>query len=980
MKQNKQCNQYNIARPTFRRQLPLLLSFVLILLNLTASGQKQRDVREIYGPMADQFIEGAEYVLASQNSSYPMFVRLAPSSRISAAEFIPWLRRTVNEGREVEFKLVSQRHDKAGMEHFRYQQLYKGIPVEHSMYIAHAKDGLIKSFNGDAITLSNNLSSTPVLTESEALEMALKIIGASKYSWQDPAEEAMLKKHMNDEKATYFPKGELVFVNDATGDVRTGKIMLAWKFDIREVTSELNQRIFISAESGEKVNSYPITLHCDAGTAATTWHGSRAINTDKPGSNFILLDDCAAADIRTVLEAGTTDVTDADNSWTENAVRGYATTHFYAKETIDYYESVHSWSSYDDANGNVLLQHRSSYANAFYDVNGMMVFGDGNNTGSPDEFYNTRDVIGHEFTHGVVEESAGLVYQGESGGLNESFADIFGECVERRTENNTNIDWLHREDYYNGENRSFISPKDQGQPDTYLGTNWACTTGGCGDNGGVHTNSGVMNHWWYLVNVGGTGTNDNNDDYEVSGIGINKARDIAFLNLTAYLGPNSDYAAARAGAIQAAIDLFGTCSNEVKQVTNAWYAVGVGDPFINATASVTSDYNGRDVSCVGSCDGSVTVVGANGTGTYDYLWSANAGSAITQSVSNLCAGVYTVTITDDAGCTATASVTIENPPALSVTAAATSDYNGFNVSCNGGNDGTAEAFPSGGTPAYTYAWSDAQTTKVASGLSATTYSVTVTDANGCTANSGNILLTEPMPLTIDAGANQTVYYGYPDSSCASLTASGIAGGVPPYTLTWSTASNDASINVCPVSSTVYYVTVEDANGCTAIDSVMVCVIDVRCGNKLDKVRICHNNSGSSNPLSLCISLTDVPSHLADHADALALCSIDKSCNFTPAKHYSAILSSDQEGYLTAIPNPFTGKTSIRFSLPLNVRATVQVYDIMGREVAEIFNGQAIGGNLYSISFDGENYPAGVYIAVLRSENGEHYVNKMILRK
>ena len=128
------------------------------------------------------------------------------------------------------------------------------------------------------------------------------------------------------------------------------------------------------------------------------------------------------------------------------------------------------------------------------------IFGAGSTSAATDD-WNTNDIMGHEFTHGVTQSEAGLIYNNESGALNESFSDIFGEMVESWAEGI--CDYLVGAD--RGAIRSFINPNTYGQPDTYLGTDWYT---GTADNGGVHTNSGVQNHWFYLVSEGGSGTND----------------------------------------------------------------------------------------------------------------------------------------------------------------------------------------------------------------------------------------------------------------------------------------------------------------------------------------------------------------------------------------------------------------------------------------------------------------------------------------
>ena len=117
----------------------------------------------------------------------------------------------------------------------------------------------------------------------------------------------------------------------------------------------------------------------------------------------------------------------------------------------------------------------------------------------------------------------------------------------------------------------------------YFGTNGAPLGGA--DNGGVHSNSGVQNFWYYLLVDGGTGTNDLGNLYSVNGLGLTDASRIAFRNLTIYLTPSSNYNDARFFAIQSAVDLFGGCTAEVESVTNAWYAVGVGSLYVSTTVS-----------------------------------------------------------------------------------------------------------------------------------------------------------------------------------------------------------------------------------------------------------------------------------------------------------------------------------------------------------------------------------------------------------
>jgi hypothetical protein len=190
-------------------------------------------------------------------------------------------------------------------------------------------------------------------------------------------------------------------------------------------------------------------------------------------------------------------------------------------------------------------------------------------------------IMAHEFTHMVTNVTPGLVYQGESGALNESISDIMGISVKKYVEGN-DAAWLIAENvfpYYSCL-RSMASPKeskdgDQPCPDTYGGEHWVDPNNISFDYGGVHINSGVQNKWFYLLSDGGTGTNDNNFAYDVTGIGIEKAQQIVYRTTMKYATSQSQYADMRLASLQAAEDLHGAESAELASVLNAWDAVGV---------------------------------------------------------------------------------------------------------------------------------------------------------------------------------------------------------------------------------------------------------------------------------------------------------------------------------------------------------------------------------------------------------------------
>ncbi len=225
-------------------------------------------------------------------------------------------------------------------------------------------------------------------------------------------------------------------------------------------------------------------------------------------------------------------------------------------------------------------------------------------------------------------------------------------------------------------------------------------------------------------------------------------------------------------------------------------------PLLVATITSTTH-----VSCFGLADGAATVTGTGGTLPYSYAWSSG-GSNPTEG--GLIAGTYSVTITDGLGCTATASVVITEPTLLTSVIGSSTD-----VSCFGGNNGTATVVAAGGTPPYAYLWSNGTITAVNSGLIIGTYSVTVTDAHGCTATT-SVIINQPTLLTaaITATTNVSCFGG--NNGSATVTA---AGSVPPYTYSWSSGGHNAIENGLIAGN--YTVTVTDSHGCTASTSVTI---------------------------------------------------------------------------------------------------------------------------------------------------------------
>lgn len=234
-----------------------------------------------------------------------------------------------------------------------------------------------------------------------------------------------------------------------------------------------------------------------------------------------------------------------------------------------------------------------------------------------------------------------------------------------------------------------------------------------------------------------------------------------------------------------------------------------------------SDFNGCNISCFGECDATATVFPSGGEGPYTVTWSESV-PPNTLSLADLCPGNYSVTVLDNAGCEITENFTIIEPDELTGAVVSVTE-----ILCNGSSTGEAEVTASGGKTPYAYSWStNASGTPVLgqgpvlSNLDDGTYFVSVTDANGCTAENQVEVVVQPPPGPIEItlssptfpnGFNTTCF----DSTDGSIDAT-VSGGVPGYTYTWTDAANavvGTSANVSGLPCGIYTLTVIDNNGC-----------------------------------------------------------------------------------------------------------------------------------------------------------------------
>ncbi len=632
------------------------------------------------------------------------------TDKVPAAEGMDYLRDYLDLEVNESFELINSHTDQIGFTHQRYQQMLNGMPVVGGMYLIHERDGVVSSVSGDYIDVDAS-ASWATISESEAFKSALASINADTYIWEGTNFEGLeFHTHENEDHgdcgpgctcpnctgltvhlgATHdhshahdisfqIPKGELVYVVAEASDEATTAVALAWKFDVYALEPLSRTDIFVDALNGNVIADYDLIHTADVpATGTSLYDGDVSFTADDvldDGTEFRLRNVVPGVETYDMNEgmnySAATDFISATSDFSDPDHATGVQAHWATEQTWEYFFNEHGRDSYN-GNGATLISYvsyRQNYVNAFWNGS-FMTYGDGN--GNPYTPLVPLDIVGHEIAHGVTQFTANLIYQNESGALNESFSDIFGESVEYYARGSN--DWLMSGDIGN-HFRSMADPNVRNDPDTYQGDFWYT---GSGDNGGVHINSGVMNFWFYLMVNGGTGTNDHGFDYDVTAVGMNTAQQIAYRNLSVYLTRFSTYQEARQGAVQAAIDLYGINSAEHQATADAWDAVGVYDPLLVMTPTALDPlgslvYGGEltnQIEFAGDADTLELLLDENHTislaiqpGTtlvpnisiIDPLGNeiANAtgtgGAALVQTVTAVEAGTYSIRISGDSG-------------------------------------------------------------------------------------------------------------------------------------------------------------------------------------------------------------------------------------------------------------------------------------------------------------------------------------------
>ncbi len=456
---------------------------------------------------------------------------------------------------DAELALSTRVPDALGLSHLKFGQRHRGLPVWPADVIVHLdREGSVYLVDGAFVPSPTLPTLRPVVDGKAAARKALST-ASSKARAGTP------------ELIVYAP-----------GKKRP---RLAWKV---EISGRIEEAAFVvvDALTGARIATVPRVMTDNvAGSGVNLAGNSVPLNVWRSGGQFSLIDTSKPMFDPTSQipdpdhSKGAIFILDADNTPPnddpdeDQATKTQVTSSsagqwappdavsaaFNFGQVFDYYKQTHNRNSIDGEGGNILAVVRlgDNFFNAFWtDSIGGMFFGDA------DTFAGSLDVVGHEMTHGVTSHTAGLVYQDQAGALNEAISDVFGEMVEKFLVGSN--DWAIGTDL-SQPLRDMSDPGRFNDPATmseYVQTD--------SDSGGVHTNSSIINHAYYLL-----------ADGEDGAIGTHDAERIFYRMLTVHLSQNSQFLDARLGAIQAADELFGAGSNQSNRTAQAFDEVEILD-------------------------------------------------------------------------------------------------------------------------------------------------------------------------------------------------------------------------------------------------------------------------------------------------------------------------------------------------------------------------------------------------------------------
>ncbi|WP_329160723.1 M4 family metallopeptidase [Streptomyces sp. NBC_01717] len=457
--------------------------------------------------------------------------------------------------------------DNDGTTHTRYERTFNGLPVlGGDLVVQESKAGETESVTKASKASSAQLKAVDTAADVAPAKAESQALGAAKAAGS---------------KKTVADRAPRKVVWMAQGKPQLAYETVVGGLQDDGTPNELH--VITDASTGAKLYEWQAI---ETGTGNTQYSGQVTLGT---APSYTLTDTTRGNHKTYNLNHGTSGTgtlfSGSDDIWgngsPSNVETAAADAHYGAAETWDYYKNVQGRTGIrgDGVGAYSRVHYGNNYVNAFWDDSCFcMTYGDGSGNAAP---LTSLDVAAHEMTHGVTSATAGLVYSGESGGLNEATSDIMAAAVEFYSNNATD-----KGDYLVGEK---IDINGDGTPLRYMdkpskdGASkdaWYSGIGGVD----VHYSSGPANHFFYLLSEGSGAKTINGVSYNsptsdglpVTGIGRDKAALIWFKALTTKFSSTTNYAAARTGTLAAAGELYGTTSAEYKAVADAWAGVNVG--------------------------------------------------------------------------------------------------------------------------------------------------------------------------------------------------------------------------------------------------------------------------------------------------------------------------------------------------------------------------------------------------------------------
>ncbi|WP_330307407.1 MULTISPECIES: M4 family metallopeptidase [unclassified Streptomyces] len=460
--------------------------------------------------------------------------------------------------------------DADGTVHTRYERTYAGLPVLGGDLVVHQKPGKTETVTKATTKTIKVASLKPQIAVAKAEKQALTAARAA-----------------GSEKTAADGARKVIWAGNGTPTLAYETIVGGLQDD----GTPNRLHVITDAATGKKLFEYQ-GIENATGTGKTLYSGTVSLTTSLSGTTYSLTDASRGShktyNLKHTTSSGTgTLFTNTTNTWGTGAasssttdVTAAADAAYGAQETWDFYKSTFGRSGIknDGVGAYSRVHYGSSYVNAFWDDDCFcMTYGDGSSNTHP---LTSLDVAGHEMSHGVTANTAGLNYSGESGGLNEATSDIFGTGVEFYAANSSDVgDYLIGEKININGDGTPLRYMDKPSKDGGSADSWSSSVG----NLDVHYSSGVANHFFYLLSEGSGAKTINGVSYNsptsnsstVTGIGRDKALQIWYKALTTYFTSSTNYKAARTGTLSAASALYGSSSTEYAAVAAAWSAVNV---------------------------------------------------------------------------------------------------------------------------------------------------------------------------------------------------------------------------------------------------------------------------------------------------------------------------------------------------------------------------------------------------------------------